>query len=200
MSLCLGGWDAFAELPLTCILLIYHQTVCCVSGLVEANARSDQGLKDPRGVSYLVPSPMFGTPVGPSLAGRCLSLSLPSSPLHHQPLPRPLIPNQSGYLPCHRLEVGQSDATAPGPRTSPRLAQLTRGEERRALNCLPRAPPSPPRPPPPLPPRNQNGSWLWFSPATPSLRDLGQLASLSAPVFTPGQQDNNTYSQGCHEH
>ena len=98
-------------------------------------------------------------------------------------------PNQSHYLPRHRREVSQSEATVSGPRTGPFLAQFTIGEESAespsqgstapCLSGLVGTPLSRPHLP------TEDWPWSLFSSSTPSLRDLGQLASPLCDCFRP---------------
>lgn len=108
--------------------------------------------------------------------GAACLLSLPCSPSHHPSL----IPSQSCYLLCHRLEVSPSESTVPGPKTSPCLKQLTQGEVRSELSAqAPRARGSEVLGEPSLRDPAPTKDWPWplISSFTPSLSDLGQLAS-----------------------
>ena len=99
----------------------------CVNRSVGGQFQPDQWLREPQKVSYCSSS-MCWVPLGLSLA--CLCLPFVSARFSFSPSP-PLTPNQSHYLPRHRREVSQSEATnrlRPEDRPRPGTARHRRGQ------------------------------------------------------------------------
>ena len=163
-------------------------TRLCVNRSVGGQFQPDQWLREPQKVSYCSSS-MCWVPLGLSLA--CLCLPFVSARFSFSPSPPPT-PNQSHYLPRHRREVSQSEATnrlwsedRPLPGTvHHRRGQVSsespfQGPTGPGFSGLVGSPLSRPHLP------TEDGSWSLFSSSTPSLSDLGQLTSPLCDCFRP---------------